>query len=440
MMKESLKTKYSRSRLVGQLNVKRGLKPADLVEKSDYKGMWVRYTLRDEVFNELNSTYYTAHLMAITGIEPKGTCHLKDLEDVCRYDMILPKANAPLMLLDGKEYKCTVNRVSVWFFPCHLVLCSIEIDDSGNTLSDISKMHGRWKKWGSSYDGFCTDELDDFLNPLLMLTYDGNPLNLLFQGTKMRQYQVFQLDEEQRKAEMLQKFGIEFQPRIEDDLLYEMATHSPIDVVSDPDPCKSWKPSDDYFSAIIHENSVSAFSNWKALALNDTFTVMALDDVFVKSESDYQYFEMLYMRCLVQEYFCFSRNNAYRENPKMKIARVEREIDLMEKYYFYDDLSYDFLPPLMYKAMAKGLGLQGDREELVNHVKQALREKGRVNNDRIVAVVKIFAVLTTGWTLYSMITEIWPCIKCVYTAAIVSSLSVIVALALVFVTSKKRKK
>ena len=132
---------------------------------------------------------------------------------------------------------------------------------------------------------------------------------------------------------------------------------------------------------------------------------------------------------LVQEYYCFNRNNSYREetesngsNNSNDLAKVEKEIELMEKYYFYDDMGYDFLPPLMYQAMVKGLGLVGDKKELTDHVKQALREKNRQNKEKQIdtenlsrnkieetmRLVSILTVLSAAWSLQEMMIALWP--------------------------------
>lgn len=416
-----IRAKSSRVVLVGQLNAPAGLKPEDLDGK-----VWKRHTLKKREFDSLNKTYYTAHILSMTEAEGEKD-RAVDLAEVRRfiYSPENGNINLPLRKIDykqneivtlHKEYGCKVRDISVWFFPYTPVLFSVEIDDSGNALNDITLMHSQWKNWAKQYDDFFgTDKLKKILEPLLKLICDEqSPAKLTFQDTKLRQYQVIEVDE----------------PTLRDDLLYELATHSRVGLVADNNLHAPFKPSDEYFDSIIRDNSVSVFSNWKALALNDTFTVLAIDGIFMDSELDkdgdgYRYFEMLYMRCLVQEYYCFSRNNDYRENPKKLDAKdIRQEIESMEKYYFYDDLSYEFLPPLMYGAMAKGLGLDGDRRELTERVKQGLielqrreeekqrkeNEERRNRNDKVVSTVKIFAAVTIVATVSQMFAKIVGCL------------------------------
>lgn len=431
---------YSRVQLVGQLNAKE--MNAETLEGNP--NVWHRHRLDKKEFDLLNRTYYTAHILSMVEVQAEGDTRLGDLSAVRRYDLRLRHRLRRYLHHYFKDYPAVIRRISVWFFPCGVILFSIEIDDSGNLLNDITKMHRQWKNWNKDFENFRTEALVQVLKPLTELTEEKDPARLTFQNTKMRQYQVVQVDEE----------------TLRDDLLYELATHSSIGVVANSDPHAFFKPSDKYFNNIIRENSVSAFSNWKALALNDTFTVLSIDGIYQDSELDkdgdgYRYFEMLYMRCLVQEYYCFSRNNSYREEKELDAMREEHDIELMEKYYFYDDLSYEFLPPLMYQAMAKGLGLEGDRRELTQHVKQALkdrqrkeeeirnceREERRSRNDKVVTTVKLFAVVTIVASVSNMIVGIQPCLgKQLWYNILVLVTAIVVALWLLCKTSNKRKK
>lgn len=401
----SILAKSSRLLLVGQLNAPASLKPADLDGK-----VWKRHTLCMKEFDSLNKTYYTAHIQAMA--EVKGVVRPEGMPQMYRYDLRLRHRLRRCGIF--KDYRASIKRVSVWFFPNGINLFSIEIDDSGMELASLTLMHRWWKCWSQGkYECFGTKRLEKKLEPLAKLTSSGIG-HLTFQDTKLRQYQVIEVDE----------------PTLRDDLLYELATHSKVGLVADNNLHAPFKPSDEYFNSIIRDNSVSIFSNWKALALNDTFTVLTIDGIFMDSELDkdgdgYRYFEMLYMRCLVQEYYCFSRNNDYREKPdRVDADKMDREIETMEKYYFYDDLSYDFLPAMMYNAMVKGLGLEGDRRELVEHVKQAMKELQRIENekrrkdneerrnrnDKVVSTVKIFAAVTIVATVSQMFAKIVGCL------------------------------
>ena len=385
--------------LAGRFNAKQGLK----CEGLDSSPEWERIKMSIEDFEEMKGHYYQSLLRSMIEIDDN------EEQPVCRYKMNLPEQCDNLMLLkkeDGTQirYPCKIKNVWLWFFPYEMILFSIDIEESADSFSDLTRMHRMWKAWGGNYEEFNTDELNSLLKPLAQLTPTGNPAQINYLGTKMRQYQVIETEIKKDEFET---------DTIKDDLLYEVGTFSNIGVVADTDSTKPFKPSTDYYNQIIRDNTLSVYSNWKALALNDSFTVLAIDDFFIKYEYE-EDFELLYMRCLLEEFYCFDRNNLYREGQRegkaVNSKEIESEIAYMEQHYFFDDMSYDFLPPLMYRTMAKGLDLQKDREQLTQHVKQALRDARQERNSSAVNFVQIFAIFSVIWTIHEMIIKIWPCL------------------------------
>ena len=415
--------------LVGRFNAQEGFSYQEL-EKIEQEKNWERHFLKNAETNQLKKKYYPAHIKAMidTG---------EDYTLVRRYRLAWrEKKSLKLNRVFRKEgrvvkigqYPCWLEDVSLWFFPNGIVLFSIKFEDSGVDLNDLTWMHSQWKEWGATFDSsnsesFATPELDELLKPLAQYTQRKTAKDLTQANTKVRQYQVVQIE------------GNE----IEDELLYEIGTFSRVGVIKDPELSQGFKPSNEYFKKTVAENGVSVYSDWKALALNDSFTVLAIDDKYADSELDkegdgYRYFELLYMRSLFEEYYCFDRNNLFREQKYIDVDKQLEEIKGMERDYFYDDLSYDFLPPLLLRAMEKGLGLQDDRKELTEHIKQAYKEdqdkkkqemlaqqnekekeQQRRNeeierrNGMIVSAVQILAVFSTLGTLYQLIIAITGC-------------------------------
>ena len=407
----------SRVCLVGRLNARQGLKHEELDEPTS---QWSRMEMTNEVFTKLQRTYYPSLLTSMNTISGK------EIQSVFRYEMQISGKRDNLIYLPSKNtqekrlYPCEIKNVRLWVFPTFdIILFSIEIEEYVDSFSDLTSMHSMWKKWNEEYDNIHTKELDDLLKPLLQLTNSSKTSDIVYAGTKLRQYQVVESNV------------------LDDDLLYEIGTFSSIGVVNDNNLTRSYKPSNDYYQKIIKENIVSAYSNWKALALNDSFTVLTLNNYYSLSEMDeydtegnlkdtgYRYFELLYMRCMFEEYYCFDRNNLYRESDKIDNERIEREISSMEKHYFFDDMSYDFLPPLMYRAMAKGLELQKDREQLTQHIKQSLRETRQGINNTAVNFVQIFAVFSVFWTIRDIILAICPCMDKAVSAIIAGLVSLV---------------
>ena len=387
------KLKNSRVCLAGRLDAKNGLTPEKL-SSSD----WKRVKMSKSDYDSMKSFYYESLVRSMAEIDGEEN------PTVCRYEMNLPSACDNLIVLKedaGKiiKYPCAIRKVQIWFFPFDIVLFSIEIWETASSLSDLSLMHSLWKDWFKNYGVFHTVELDNLLNPLTELSQNKNPAMITYSGTKVRQFQVINTKMSKGESD---------ETTINDELLYEIGSFSTIGIVADSDQTKSFKPSMDYYNEIIRDNTLSVYSNWKALALNDSFTILTIDDFFINNEFE-ENFNLLYMRCLFEEFYCFDRNNLYREGHAVNSKEIENEIAYMEQHYFFEDMSYNFLPPLMYRAMAKGLELQKDRDQLTQHIKQALREARQERNNSAVNFVQIFAIFSVFWTIHEMIITIWPC-------------------------------
>lgn len=381
------KLNYSKVCLTGRFNAKIGLQNYMSTEQQGKD--WRPLKTSEDDFKIMQKFYYPSLLRSMMQIGDEKE------QLVCRYELIIPETDSEeIMLLkkDGKskKYPCQISNIRIWIFKYEMVLFSIEIEESPSNFSELTEMHKQWKDWNNNYESFHTPALDKILTPLMKLANNSSPAEITYSGTKMRQFQLVETD------------------KIDDELLYEIGSFSNIGVVSETDPTKENKPSDDYYSYIIKENTLSVFSNWKALALNDSFTIMSIDDFFRKNEYD-ENFELLYVRCLLEEFYCFDRNNLYHENKTFNSDEIEREITYMERHYFYDNMSYSFLPPLMYNLMAKGIGLSGHRRQLVENVKKSLQEARHQRENYIVNFAQIFAVITVIWTFRDMLAKVLPC-------------------------------
>ncbi|MBR1835065.1 MAG: hypothetical protein IJ785_06130 [Bacteroidales bacterium] len=404
---EANKSIYSHTFVVGRL-------PGDLSPAVLNPSHW--QPVLHTGFQDLCTKYYPALIDSMREYEGRGNRpgFLKPVRQyVLRLSSETPDAGVTTTMkiverqqdtvIREADYRCAIHSVQLHFFPCNFVFFSIEIDDSHTDLNDMTQMHSQWKEPNDSYPFFTTPQLDTTLKPLLDLLPVGPDGKRLFthQGTKARMYQIVQTAD----------------TAVQDDLLFEIATFMPIGVVNNtdslPENKRRLKPSSDYFHRTLQENSVSAFDNWKALALNDSFTVLGCNG-FNPYAHCHHYFPLLYMRCLFEEFFCFDRNDRFRSDLDGKtdtdVEQHLNEIHNMDRYYFYDDVSYDFLPSLMLRAMAKGMNLYADRDELVGHIKDSLDEERRRQaearrrrSDATLLAVQILASASVFVALFNLI-------------------------------------
>lgn len=397
-------TKYSHAFLVGNLNIDT-LSPecldTNIWEKEivSREGDRKRYK-NDSGYNGLCTLYYKAHIDAM--LEAEGVTRPAFLNSVHHFVHDLEKTKSEgddgnsikLLLQKGKypnlityEYIFKLCKLHLYFFPLKIILFSIEIDDSGTELDNLTAAHNSLMAYWD-VDSFGNEKLSSLMEPLsdclrkesARYTRDGNKFKI-FQTIKVETSEIC------------------------DELLYELATSSPIGCVKEgnrPD----LKPSENYFNKIIGENSISTFDNWKGLALMDSFTMLGKVDSFSEEDCIFLYFPLIYLRCIFEKTFCFSRNNNYRED-KVK-GNLSKEVAQMEKYYFYDNISYNFQPRLLYEAMAKGLGIKEEREELSKQIK----EKEEKNSNLLLGAVSVFAIFSVIYDFYSLI-KAW-CSTAVY--------------------------
>ena len=105
--------------------------------------------------------------------------------------------------------------------------------------------------------------------------------------------------------------------------------------------------------------------NNEEYTLVDSFTVLGVDG-YNKWTWENLYFPLIYIRCIYEKTFCFSRNSAYRLGKA--VDNLSKEIADMEKYYFYNNISYNFLPEMLYNFIVRGIGLKEEREEISKQI------------------------------------------------------------------------
>ena len=378
------KTLYSHAYIVGCLNAQ--IHPDDLDTSS-----WRPVLLTSEEYVARRGAYYKSHVDAM--LEAEGQERPKFLQSVrhfChevapeRQEVVLSRSvrrgeETILQVLEG--YHLHVCAFHLYFFPFDIVLVALEIDDSASELNDLTMAHWWLTNWTQTFPGFADSRWLELLEPLRALLPNGNLAALVEEGNNLKIYQIIQLPEDD-------------QTEADEALLYELGTFSPIGCVR-TDMRQS--PSEDYFNNIVQQNVVSAFKNWRALSLVDSFTVLSASSSFGYWPWQHLYFPLIYLRCVFEKTFCASRNSAYRLDKAQ--PNLVGEISQMEKYYFYKNISFNFLPSMLYESMADGIGIDAEREELSQQVK----EQEEKQSNLMLTVISVFAVFSVVCDFYSTV-------------------------------------
>lgn len=402
LRKRTMATKaiYSHGYVTGHFN--NIISPHHLNDRS----IWKPVVLSPYDYQDYCTHYYKSHIDAM--VEADGQGERPDfLNGVCHfvhtYKNDDSKGNGIKTQLNVKKkenhsYSFTLCAIHLYFFPLDFVLVSLEIDDSNTDLDEIAGLHYSLINWEESVKSADNSELIDLLSPLAALLPKKEVTQMIKEGTKMKMMQIIQIEGS----------------KPDDSLLFELATFCPIGVVNGNE---TMTPSKSYFEKIISNHSISTFNNWKALALNDSFTVLSVwsptkqenkpSSVWAWSWNNL-YFPLIYLRCIFEKIYCQSRNSAYRQNKANN--ELAEEIAEMEKYYFYNNISYNFLPSLLYKKMAQSMGVLEERNAISNQIRDRLQEKQQHRIDFLLAILSVFAIISITWDLCSILKDaFWEC-------------------------------
>lgn len=367
-----MSTLYSHAFLVGEVEYRPKLRK-ELKEKG-----WKREVVKKESYSE----YYAGYLKSMLEVEGEDC---PDFLKSCRHyihTIIHPiKSDKDEKLALGYidrykqtqvifDYHFKFIKFHIYILPLDTVIFALEIDDSGSNINSLTFAHSMLMEWNwESFSQETQSELEKELEPLNFLCSNGlGQINNT--GAKMKIFQLVEMPT----------------ANVDDALLYEIGTSSPIGCVNREGD--KFRPSKSYFDMLMRENSISAFENWKALALNDSLTCLGTRGGINDYKWVYFYFPLIYLRAYFEKHFCFNRNNLYRNDNKSN--NIIREMAYMEKYYFYDNISYNFLPNLIYQKVKLGLGIDLEKRELSEQIKND--EQSQEN--MVMGIVAVFAIIS----------------------------------------------
>lgn len=387
---------YSHAFFVGSFN--------GYVKPQDLKDGWQRKRLSAADYNYRLTMYYKSHIDAMAEAETPNRPDF--LKDVCHYqytyqiiekdehehDKITKKGEEVAISFEKDKkmitYPFYLCNIDLYFFPFDIVLVSIEIEEKeGSDLDLLTFAHSKLVDWEKNINKIANNAFKEYLKPLAKLLPDENLSSLIKDGNNLKAFQIVQCEEEEPSCERL----------------FEIATFSPVPSVKGRTENSH---SEAYYAKLMNENSVSTYFNWKALALVDSFTVLGGKDFENKIWQWINlYYPLVYLRCIFEKTFCFSRNNTYRLGDKQTtVKKLSEDIMNMEKYYFYGNFSYNFQPNLVYEAMVKGLDIKTEHEELSKQIKDRAKEEEEKRQNRITLGLSVFAVFSVAWDLCSIFT------------------------------------
>ena len=268
---------------------------------------------------------------------------------------------------EEKEYRA--------IFSLSYILDNVTIEN----LSDVSNALNKYNQQIFFEDDKYT--LKNFISEKILNNkkfFEENTPCEQYAGSKFKNYLVIDLKHEKKDR---------------DELLYEIGTCSKIGTIKKND---LYSPSQTYQKQIL-ENKISCFNNYDALCILDSFTVIGSEnynkELYTHKTWDEVYFSIyifnLYMKCSLQ-----ILSNDFSSSPMKR----RRTFQNFYNKYFFNKISFNFLPNEIHKGIKNGLEIQDDLDFISDRLETLavqINEKQQKQQESLLLVISIIALLET---------------------------------------------
>ncbi|MDD4141627.1 MAG: hypothetical protein PHR20_02375 [Bacteroidales bacterium] len=373
--------------LCGSFSLK--LSKADVL-KSDSRWTETKYDV--DKYNNYCSVYYKRFV----------NCMCPDASNVddelllqsSFFHLPLEDKKCVMHLLNGREYEFNAKAIDLYLMPFDVVIYSISISETCEDLNDMTSAHcvlREVRRYSKNNVG------DAFLEVIALL------MNFLKNDNSAATYN--DLIENGNKMKVFQIIDTKEQSMVNNKLLFELGTLSRVGSLSDENDNN--RSSEEYFKFVIDNHLVSVFNNWKALALFDTFTILANNpNQYVMQNWEESYFKLCYIHAFFLKSYLFNINQKLVEKGAKK-SELEDDFFDFEKSYRFRKISYNFLPQIIYESMDKGLDINAELDRLQHFVERDAAERAS-NSDKslnmlllLLTFLTVFSTLTDATNLFS---------------------------------------
>ena len=318
--------------------------------------------------------------------------------------------------------KCPIRIVSVECYqaPFSVVLFSIRVEITTSDIDDILNVMNRLRYTSRYANDPSTDPFREIaLKPILDIyiqygIYKSNSSDvndramcrhLAEHNNKFRIFQVISLDENGWKNGDT------------DSVLFELGSMSHIGASHADD---IFSPSPLFFRRTIDGGLIDIFSNWKGLALNDTFTMVGYE--VSKEIREYQLecnFEMFYISQLFTKNYLIRLNNNFRKflgDNDYKLSRsnankLENRYNEFECKCWHQTVSYSTLPAEIYHSMGKAMDIKEEKDQLLSTILRQNSKREKQSDQRMNRLLFFMTCLTMSsaiWDACCLLNEMYP--------------------------------
>lgn len=286
------------------------------------------------------------------------------------------------------EKTVKVEYIDLFLFPGYIAIYCFKCSLEGKTYDDITLLDNHIRNNAVNEFSFITESLS--------LLKAGPHENLLVFGNKLKSFNLVELDQELSEEE-------------EKHLLYDLATSSPVGSGSGE---VSWlQPTPVYLEELWTNNAINVFDNWKGMCLFDSFTGLFRKGVLEKNTFIWEnaYFNLIFLHSIYLKHYLFRINKKFYLEDTNK-QKLEDEFYEFDKYFNLKQISFNFLPQIIYSKIRHGLDIEDELTQLktsierANGVEKSRRDKSINNVLTIIALLTVFSII---WDLSEWFNKIF---------------------------------
>lgn len=274
-----------------------------------------------------------------------------------------------------------INYIDLFFFPDNYLIYCFKCTYTGSNLDEIVFLNNliRNKK---------IKELE-FIYPIVKSLAQDDCLNI---GNKLKLFFCLSHDF---------NFSTGYDS---DNLLYDLATCSPIGSSIGSGKNPELKPSAEYYADLIKNHRISVFDNWTGMSLFDTVTLIQRGPVY-NYNWEFRYFRILYVHSLFVKTFLAETSKEFYLHERNK--NLEEEFHAFDQHYNFKQISYNFLPQIIYEKIRQGLNVEQEMQDIRNAIekdhkkRQEHREFEEATNEKrmnyVLFIIALLTVIEAVW-------------------------------------------
>ena len=180
------------------------------------------------------------------------------------------------------------------------------------------------------------------------------------------------------------------------ELMYEIGTCSRIGTMQ---MNNYMTPSESYYNELLADK-LDVFRNYSGLALLDSFTVVGEKNYFpVSPQGHYSYhswnrsYFRIYVFNLFMKYNLFRFNSRFLDDP----VKYRDEFERFLNYYNFKQISFNFLPALIFEKMRRALGIDGEIEQFrdrLSSLATAIQEQQEKRQAALLTIISLVSSIS----------------------------------------------